>query len=80
MICKVCKRYFRAKAENKYLVTEELTPIETIIKRTRTFECFDCPKCGCQNMVNIREGTIQSEAQRGEEYDVDQSYTTEDDA
>lgn len=21
-----------------------------------TYECFDCPKCGCQNRVNERKG------------------------
>lgn len=51
MICKVCKSYFKAKKENKYLVT--VRPGKYL--RSTTYECFDCPKCGCQNTVNIRE-------------------------
>lgn len=33
-------------------------------KASKTFEAFDCPHCGCQNIVNIREGeVIESEAE-----------------
>ena len=27
-----------------------------IITGTKKFECFDCPHCGCQNILNVREG------------------------
>lgn len=62
MICKVCKRYFRPKAENKYNVMVTPTPIEALGgKRGHVYECFDCPKCGCQLVVNIREGAVPKE-------------------
>lgn len=57
MICKVCKRFFRLKAEKKYLVTKNPTLAEALTGESgKVMECFDCPKCGCQNIVNIREG------------------------
>lgn len=55
MICKVCKRYFKAKKDDKYEVTIRPTGLNVLTERTRVYECFDCPKCGCQNMVNIKE-------------------------
>ena len=57
MICKVCKRYFKAKKENKYNVLN--SPELPWIKPT-VLECFDCPRCGCQNIVNVREGAKPS--------------------
>ena len=57
MICKVCNRFFRPKAANKYLVKKSATLVEACIcQGGKIFECFDCPKCGCQNIVNVREG------------------------
>lgn len=56
MICKVCKRYFRLKKEDKYDV-EKVKSImgRMALENQQVYECFDCPKCGCQNIVNIRE-------------------------
>ena len=56
MICKVCKRYYTAKKENRYIVLIQKTLSDSIVYREQEIlECFDCPKCGCQNIVNIRE-------------------------
>lgn len=56
MICKVCKRYFRLKKENRYEITMVKSIADAFTKAgTQVVECFDCPKCGCQNIVNIRE-------------------------
>ena len=60
MICKVCGRYFRAKKENKYNVMVSPDGLEVLVKKVKVFECFDCPKCGCQNIVNLREGAKPS--------------------
>jgi len=65
MICKVCGRYFRAKAENKYLVTTIPTGIKMLVEGATVYECFDCPRCGCQNRVNTREGAIPREDSDG---------------
>ena len=59
MICKICKKYFNAKAKDKYLIIKAKTLAEMFNKTDDTvLECFDCPKCGCQNIVNVREGNI----------------------
>lgn len=55
VICKVCGRYFRAKKEDRYEVTVNPVGLNVLTERTKTYECFDCPKCGCQNIVNIKE-------------------------
>ncbi len=53
--CKVCGNDFDLLADNKYVV-QEVKGISGITNGCKKFECFDCPKCGCQNVVNIREG------------------------
>lgn len=54
--CNACGRRFKLQKENKYLVKKIPTLAECFTDRVTVFECFDCPKCGCQNIVNIREG------------------------
>lgn len=56
MICKVCKRRFTARKENRYTITKQKELTDLILNKSQIIlECFDCPKCGCQNIVNIRE-------------------------
>lgn len=55
MKCKICEKEFELKKEEKYLATEKVTAFGTLAKLPKTFEAFDCPHCGCQNIVNIRE-------------------------
>lgn len=43
--------------ENKYLVKAGEKEFEGLIRAAKVFEAFDCPQCGCQNIVNIREGS-----------------------
>lgn len=57
MICKVCKRRFSPNKDSKYLAKKETSVIDLGPKTI--FECFDCPKCGCQNIVNIRESNYE---------------------
>ena len=47
-VCKVCGKQFDLIKENK--------GINGIATGTKKFECFDCPHCGCQNVLNIKEG------------------------
>lgn len=48
MECKVCTKDFELKSENKYLVGKK-----DLFKPLDIFEAFDCPYCGCQNIVNV---------------------------
>lgn len=61
MKCRVCGKRFKALANNKYLAVEKIGAIESIAKRPKTYECFDCLKCGCQNIVNVREERKESD-------------------
>ena len=67
MKCKVCGKRFRPTAKMRYLATETLAPIDVFTKARRVFECFDCPKCGCQNFVNIRMPEYEVTTDGGEE-------------
>ena len=45
--CKVCGKRLNFDKAKRYEIKK--TSI------TKTYEAFDCEKCGCQNIVNIRE-------------------------
>ena len=55
MKCKICGRRFRLKSENRYEVVKAPVGLLSLAKDTEIFECFDCPHCGCQNIVNVKE-------------------------
>ena len=61
MICKVCKRRFTASKDNKYLAQKVRSINDAIMTAPTTYEAFDCPKCGCQNIVNVREPEYHDE-------------------
>ena len=50
--CKVCKKRFNLKKENKYQIYVAPVGLNCIVEGGKTFEAFDCPMCGCQNIVN----------------------------
>lgn len=58
MKCKICGKRFKLIKENKYLATEKKGALEELTKASKIFEAFDCPHCGCQNIVNTREGAV----------------------
>ena len=49
--CKVCGHEFELKKENRYLSADN----NLIFGSLTLHECFDCPMCGCQNVVGCRE-------------------------
>ena len=55
MRCKICGKRFKLQRENKYEVVIKPIGFDAISQRDKTFECFDCPHCGCQNVVNVKE-------------------------
>lgn len=44
MKCKVCETEFEPINENRYVVKD----VDIITGRDTYWDCFDCPKCGCQ--------------------------------
>lgn len=55
--CKICKRRFELKKHFRYTAvrTESIFPLKTSLH-----DAFDCPHCGCQNIVGIRESEVKS--------------------
>lgn len=54
--CQICGALFELNKANRYLIVENEAPIMAVFTLPATYECFDCPKCGCQNRVNERKG------------------------
>lgn len=53
--CKICGAEFMLKKENRYLCKEVVSIPDTFNgKKSIIHEAFDCPVCGCQNVVNER--------------------------
>ena len=60
--CKVCGRRFRLLAKNRYEVM--IIPYAFSLKQPEYFNAFDCPKCGCQNIIGIVEkNRVQQESE-----------------
>lgn len=56
--CKVCGRDFALMAEEHYTTKEfKATGVVAAFSSTepKMHDAFDCPHCGCQNIVGIRE-------------------------
>ena len=55
--CKICKWRFELKKPNRYTAvkTESFFPLKSVL-----YDAFDCPHCGCQNIVGIRESEVKS--------------------
>ena len=57
--CKVCNTRFFPQKEAMYLSAEKTAPLSALVSSPpRMFECFDCPRCGCQTAVNIRMAPV----------------------
>ena len=55
------------KMNDRYLATEKTGVLAILTKPSKIFEAFDCPRCGCQNIANIREKeVIKSEVEISE--------------
>ena len=54
--CKICGKDFELKKENKYIANS----INLLISKECKSESFDCPYCGCQNIVNSYYERVQS--------------------
>ena len=55
--CKVCHYRFVPKAENKKVIGEPIS-LNNAFSGRKYYEAFDCPMCGCQNIVNTIEGEM----------------------
>ena len=53
--CKVCGKMMRLNRSMRYEITKYPSGLNILTQDPITYECFDCPHCGCQNTVNVRE-------------------------
>lgn len=68
--CKVCGRDFPLIIENHYIARKATTTGLSIIvekKEPSLFDAFDCPHCGCQNIMNVREYSYDDDCEEEEE-------------
>lgn len=63
LTCRVCKKSFYVSKYNKYTVSQVVVEKEVFppIAIKKHYEAFDCPYCGCQNIVNERIGGDEDE-------------------
>ena len=52
--CKICGKYFRLLAKNRYEVIETHFGINCFGQGVERYNAFDCPYCGCQNVYGTR--------------------------
>ena len=56
--CVVCGRLIPLIVENHYVATDkDRTGLSSAINREEPelYDCFDCPHCGCQNVIQERK-------------------------
>lgn len=56
--CKACGFKFKLEKENRYLSKKSASLLGNISEKPTIFEVFDCPLCGCQNVVGVYEQPI----------------------
>ena len=56
--CNVCGRRFRLHAKSRYEVIRRPVGLNCLTEGTVFYNAFDCPHCGCQNIVGVIEKEI----------------------
>lgn len=61
--CKICSKEFELRKEFHYIsMDEEIIGLVNVIKKegVKIFDTFDCPHCGCQNVMQKRKRVDKS--------------------
>ena len=53
--CNICGRRFRLLARDRYEVVRRPAGLNCLTEGTVYYNAFDCPHCGCQNIVGVLE-------------------------
>ena len=68
--CNVCGKKFKILAKNRYEVVKNPVGITCLTQGAVYYNAFDCPYCGCQNIVGTLEKTnvegIENQSQESE--------------
>lgn len=62
--CKICGRRFKLLEKNRYEVMVAPIGFDALSKPTVYYNAFDCPHCGCQNIVGVVEKVRVDEARK----------------
>lgn len=54
--CKVCGVRLIMHKDLRYEIVKYPVGLNVLTESPKIYECFDCQHCGCQNIVNVREG------------------------
>ena len=57
--CNVCGRRFRLLAKNRYEVVKRPVGLQCLTQGAVYYNAFDCPYCGCQNIVGVVEKDVE---------------------
>ncbi len=71
--CSVCRKKIKIDKESVYQAQERLSVADAMIKVPRTFDAIDCPICGCQKLLQIREPSVFG----GDAVDIGRTEPTE---
>lgn len=64
--CKVCGKPLRLRKDGLYIVGKKDNTLRgPFTTQIQYFEAFDCPRCGCQNIVGVRETWAADTQRRG---------------
>ena len=53
--CNTCGKRFRLLAKNRYEIMKRPIGFNCLVQDTVYFNAFDCPHCGCQNIIGVVE-------------------------
>lgn len=57
----VCGKYFDLRSDNRYTAIEGKGTFQSLMNDSKSYDAFDCPACGCQNIVGERLDRINVE-------------------
>lgn len=64
--CATCGKRFRLLAKNRYEIAKRPVGLNCLTQATVYFNAFDCPHCGCQNIVGVVEKDVVETVDEGE--------------
>lgn len=63
--CEICGNRFRLLAKNRYEIVKRPTGLNCLTQAAVYFNAFDCPHCGCQNVIGVVEKDVVETVKEG---------------
>lgn len=76
MKCKICGKEFELKKKDLYVATDKSTGIGSAFatEEDPIYDTFDCPFCGCQNVMQERKRKLELSSEMGDSECESKSY------